>query len=144
MITLIMGAEDAVLETNRRFYQALTELNLEAMASVWLEEPWVRCIHPGWPMLSGWHDVMESWRRIFENTVEHRVCPGDVSVRLFGDLAWVACVERINVSSPAGDRFSFAQGTNLFLNTESGWRMVLHHASFLPVEGSPEPPPTVH
>jgi ketosteroid isomerase-like protein len=139
-----MSAEEAVQEANRRFYQALTDLDLAAMASVWLEEPWIRCIHPGWPMLSGWHDVMESWRRIFENTAQHQVSPDDVSVRLFGDLAWVLCVERINMSSPASDGLSFAQGTNLFLATDSGWRMVLHHASLLPVEGSPEPPPVVH
>ena len=139
-----MSVEEEILEVNRRFYQALSDLDLEAMTGVWLEEPWVRCVHPGWPMLSGWDDVMESWNRIFDNTAKHQVSPDNVSVRLFGEMAWVLCLERIAASSSAGSLVSFAQGTNLFLTTASGWRLVLHHASVLPVEGSPEPAPTVH
>jgi len=139
-----VSVEEEILEVNRRFYQALSDLDLEAMTGVWLEEPWVRCVHPGWPMLSGWDDVMESWNRIFDNTAKHQVSPDNVSVRLFGEMAWVLCRERIAASSSAGSLVSFAQGTNLFLTTASGWRLVLHHASVLPVEGSPEPAPTVH
>ncbi len=144
MIGRVVSVEEEILEANRRFYQALTDLDLEAMGGVWLEEPWVRCVHPGWPMLSGWDDVMESWKRIFDNTATHQVSPGNVSVRLFGEMAWVLCLERIAASSSAGSLVSFAQGTNLFLTTASGWRLVLHQASVLPVEGPPEPTPTVH
>jgi hypothetical protein len=140
----VVSADEEVLEANRRFYQALTDLNLEAMVRVWLEEPWVQCVHPGWPMLRGWDDVMESWKRIFDNTAKHRVSPDDVSVRLFGEMAWVLCLERIAASSSTGSVVSLAQCTNLFLATASGWRMVLHHASVLPMEGLPEPSPTVH
>ncbi len=88
MIGRVVSSEEDVLEANRRFYQALSDLDLDAMASVWLEEPWVRCVHPGWPMLSGWDDVMESWKRIFDNTATRQVSPGNVSVRLFGEIAW--------------------------------------------------------
>ena len=139
-----MDPEKEVLEVNRRFYQALTDLDLSAMASVWLEESWVRCVHPGWPMLSGWDDVMESWKRIFDNTAEQRVSPDNVSVQLFGEIAWVLCLERITSTSSAGRLVSFAQGTNLFLATAAGWRMVLHHASVLPVTRPPKSKMTVH
>jgi len=139
-----MGAEEEVLEANRRFYLALTNLDLAAMGTVWLEEPWIQCVHPGWPMLHGWDDVMESWKRIFDNTAEQRVTPDDVSLRLLGELAWVACLERITSASSAGRFVSFAQCTNLFVPTSAGWRMVLHHASVLPVEKPPEPTMTVH
>jgi SnoaL-like domain len=139
-----VSAEDDVLEANRRFYRALTDLDFPVMASVWLEEPWVQCVHPGWPLLSGWHDVMESWKRIFDNTANLQVTPDDVSVRLFGELAWVLCLERIAAPSSAGSMISFAQSTNLYLTTSSGWRMVLHHASVLLVEGPPERTQMVH
>jgi ketosteroid isomerase-like protein len=139
-----VSAEEDVLEANRRFYRALTDLDFPAMASCWLEEPWVQCVHPGWPMLRGWDDVMESWKRIFDNTASLQVSPDDVSVRLFGELAWVLCLEHIAAPSSAGSIVSFAQSTNLYLSTSSGWRMVLHHASVLPVEGPPEPTQMVH
>lgn len=139
-----MSAEEEVLEANDRFYRALTDQDLPAMAGVWLEEAWVRCIHPGWPMMSGWDEVMESWKRIFANTVEQQVSPENVSVQVFGEMAWVLCLERIAATSSATSLVSFAQGTNLFLATASGWRMVLHHASILPVERPSGPKPMVH
>jgi hypothetical protein len=129
-----MGPEEEVLEANRRFYQALTDLDLAAMEEVWLHETWVKCVHPGWQMLSGWDAVLESWKRIFGHTESHRVQPTNASVRLFGELGWVLCLEQIMTRPGAGDPVSFAQGTNLFLHTPSGWRMVLHHASVVPLE----------
>ena len=139
-----MGAEQEVLEANDRFYQALTELDAGAMEEIWLREAWVRCVHPGWQMLSGWDEVLESWRQIFANTMSHRVEASDVTVRLFGELAWVLCLERIVGSPESGTPVSFAQGTNLFVETPSGWRMILHHASVVPVELPPETSSTVH
>jgi hypothetical protein len=139
-----VSAEEDVLEANRRFYQALTELDVEAMERIWLHESWVRCVHPGWQMLSGWDDVLESWKQIFSHTGSHRVKPGNISARLFGELAWVLCLERIEARPESGSLVSFAQGTNVFLHTASGWRMILHHASVVPVEVPPEPSGTVH
>ena len=101
MIGRVVSSEEDVLEANRRFYQALSDLDLDAMASVWLEEPWVRCVHPGWPMLSGWDDVMESWKRIFDNTA---TASGESGQRLGAVVrrdSLVLCLERIAASSSA-------------------------------------------
>ncbi len=51
MMTGVVSAEQAVLEANHRFYQALSELDTEAMEQIWLHEPWVRCVHPTGQML---------------------------------------------------------------------------------------------
>lgn len=144
MMTGVVSAEQAVLEANQRFYQALSELDTEAMEQIWLHEPWVRCIHPGWQVLSGWDDVWQSWRQIFSNTLSHQVEASDITVRLFGELAWVLCLERIIGRPESGNLVSFAQGTNLFVSTSAGWRMVLHHASMVPVGMPPETSTTVH
>ena len=36
---------------------------------MWLPADFIKCIHPGWELLTGWERIMESWRLIFENTV---------------------------------------------------------------------------
>ena len=41
MMTGIVSAEQAVLEANQRFYQSLSELDMEAMEQIWLHELWV-------------------------------------------------------------------------------------------------------
>ena len=144
MMTGVVSAEQAVLEANQRFYQALSEMDADAMEQIWLHEPWVRCIHPGWQLLSSWDDVRESWRQIFRSTGSHQVEASEVKVRLFGELAWALCLERITSRPDSGNPISLAQGTNLFLRTPSGWRMVLHHASVVPFEMPPETSTTVH
>ena len=59
---------------------------------VWLKEPNIVCIHPGWAKLSGWGPVMESWARIFDNTFEMKFELDDIEVIISGDIA-VAVVE---------------------------------------------------
>ena len=135
---------DPVLQANRKFYAALSSLDLQSMTEVWLNEDWVRCIHPGWAPLEGWPAVQESWQRIFENTENMHVSIGGVFVTMNGDMAWVACVERI--STTAGNRMDigYVQATNLFVRKGDVWRMVLHHSSNLPAEPDSEGEETVH
>ncbi|MDQ3011608.1 MAG: nuclear transport factor 2 family protein, partial [Acidobacteriota bacterium] len=38
----------AVKEANERFYRALENADLHAMAAIWLHDTWVKCVHPGW------------------------------------------------------------------------------------------------
>lgn len=138
--------EDLVLAQHRAFYRALSDCNLEAMDRVWLHAPWVRCIHPGWELLIGWDAVRASWEGIFGNQPSHIIEAGDVTVRFAEELSWVSAIERIRSRGSV----SFTAATNLFHRTEHGWRMVLHHASILPVTAVPdvseldEPPGLVH
>ncbi|HSF20057.1 MAG TPA: nuclear transport factor 2 family protein [Vicinamibacteria bacterium] len=135
-----MQAEERVRERNAAFYRALTQLDLDAMERLWLHTDWVRCIHPGWELLIGWRAVRASWEGIFQHTERHRVDVGDVAIHLSGALGWVSCVERIDVRG----RVSFTAATNLFQETTDGWRMILHHASIIPVTELAAQPGLVH
>jgi hypothetical protein len=64
--TRFMSDRQAILEANRIFYQAFASLDADAMGAVWLRDPRIICIHPGWNRLVGWGPVMNSWERIFE------------------------------------------------------------------------------
>lgn len=128
-----MSAREELREINERFYRSLETLDLASMEGVWLPEPWVRCIHPGWDVLVGWDDIRDSWRRIFENTPWIRVTATQVEIEVFGDIALVGCAENITTGQDGDVGVAVAQATNLFKRTPDGWRMIHHHASSAPV-----------
>ncbi len=120
-------------ETNAAFYRAVEELDLGAMDRLWLHEPWVRCIHPGWDLLVGWQLIRQSWQQIFSGTRWIRVTPTGVDVQILGDVGMVGCAENITATSDGDVGVAVAQATNLFLLTGEGWRMFHHHSSPAPV-----------
>lgn len=118
-----------VEDANAGFYRAFEALDLAEMDRIWAHDAHVRCVHPGWPMIAGWDAVRASWQTIFENTQEMRFTLSDVTVNVGADLAWVTCTE--NILAEAGERISVTAilATNLFERTDSGWRLIHHHAS---------------
>jgi len=119
----------AVAEANARFYRAFEALDLPAMDAVWAHGEDVKCVHPGWPLLTGWPAVRESWRAIFENTEEMRFTIADVRVEIHGVLGWVTCTE--NILSDVRGRVAVTAilATNLFTRVDDAWLLVHHHAS---------------
>ena len=119
----------AVTEANARFYRAFEALDLAAMEAVWARGEHVKCVHPGWPLLTGWPAVRESWRAIFENTEEMRFTISDVRVETGGLLGWVTCTE--NILSDVGGRVAVTAilATNLFTRVDDAWFLIHHHAS---------------
>jgi len=130
-----MNAEDriSVEQANTAFYRALESSLIERMDEVWAHEPWVRCVHPGWDMLTGWLQVRESWMMIFEGGQKMRASPSDVSVYLSGDFAWVSCTENITIFNESSFDSAQAVATNLFIRRDGRWLMVHHHASPIPL-----------
>ena len=128
-----MSEVEELRAVNERFYKALEELDLEQMQRLWLHEPWVRCIHPGWDVLVGWEQVRESLEQIFASTGWMRVTPTECNIHVFGDVGMVACAENITASRDSDVGVAVAQATNLFRRTPEGWRMFHHHASPAPV-----------
>src|SRR6266545_2904399 len=120
-------------EVDERLDRGREELDLEEMERLWLHEPWVRCIHPGWDVLVGWERVRESLAQIFASTHWMRVTPTECEVQIFGEIGMVACAENITASRDSDVGVAVAQATNLFRRTLEGWRMFHHHASPAPV-----------
>jgi len=114
---------------NRAFYQSFERLDLDAMRALWLDDPMVRCVHPGGEVLVGRERVIASWGAIFANTERIRFDIEDLAIELVGDMGWVTSVERIKTKTDDGPLTSEAAVTNLFVRLDGEWRMVLHHAS---------------
>ena len=139
-----MTTEQEVAEANANFYRAFEALKIEAMERVWAKDGEIQCGHPGWRILRGWGPVMESWKRIFENTPSMQFTLTDVKVEVRGELAWVTLYENLN-SSIQGQSYSAAiLTTNMFQRTPDGWRMILHHGSPVSQPADQDENSTVH
>jgi len=131
-------------EAEQAFYGAFQQADLDAMMGVWAEDEEVYCVHPSGPRLSGIDQVRASWRQLFANgatlrfQLRHRHC-----LRV-GMLAVHSVYEQITaVGSRQGPALAIA--TNVYQNTESGWRMIAHHASPVPgVLADDSPPGVLH
>ncbi len=132
--TANVDEELAIAEANERFYEALEAGDLTAMETVWLHADWVKCVHPGWELITGWEGVSESWRRIFENSGGMRVSAREVRIKISGDFSWVSCTESLAIflDSSSAPVTATTAATNLFHRIGSEWLMVHHHASPTP------------
>ena len=126
-----MSDDAEVVEANARFYRAFEALDIAEMDRVWAHGEHVKCVHPGWPLLTGWEAVRESWETIFTNTEEMRFTLSNVSAVVGGEQAWVTCTE--NILSEVAGRVTVTAilATNLFERDGAGWRLVHHHASHI-------------
>jgi len=118
---------------NQEFYRTLDTASLEAMDRIWLHEDWVRCVHPGWDVITGWKEVRQSWDRIFQGDQKMKVSTGDVSVCPIGEVALVTCIENIMIFEGADFDSMQAIATNVFVNRDGRWLMAHHHASAIPI-----------
>ena len=123
---------EQVIEANLNFYFALESLDVELMEDVWLMDANACCIHPGGERLAGWDAIRATWERIFKSTTHMRVDITNVAVEVHGTVAWVTCLE--NITTAAGTQMHRARAfaTNIFtFEEDSGWMLVLHHASLV-------------
>jgi len=127
--------EERVAAANADFYQAIETGDIDLMARVWAEEdqaPDLVCVNPGWPMLRGRAEIMRAWSLVMANIPYIQYVLTETRVGVSGDIAIVTCEE--NVLTAEDDKPGFVAGgrvvtTNLFVETEQGWRMWSHHAS---------------
>lgn len=124
-----MPDQDAVLQANRAFYDAIESLDNEQMESVWDPDPSVTCVHPGWPIMSGRDKVLQSWSTIFDNTIVMQFTVTEFSVLVAGDLAWVICTESLRSVVAGRVNEATVEATNVFRRRNTQWRLVHHHGS---------------
>jgi ketosteroid isomerase-like protein len=110
----------AILFANEAFYRAFADRDLKAMEAAWSKEAPVTCLHPGWGVLAGRDEVLESWKRILENESAPAIACRKPQVFLHGEVAMVICYEEIEGQ--------FLVATNLFRHEGRQWRLIHHQA----------------
>ncbi len=124
---------EGVLKVNEMFYNALGTRNLELMDEVWVKDQRAGCAHPGWIMLRGWQAIRQSWENVFDPNDQVDIRLSNITVEIKGDVAWVACIQQLIYIKRDPIGISVSQSTNIFERNDSGWRMILHHASPIPI-----------
>ena len=135
-----MSDKEAVRQANRAFYDAFETLEVERMERIWLQEPHIICIHPGWRPLSGWGPIMNSWERIFDSTFEMKFDIAEVQLLLHGDVAIVVVQENLTQRGYDGVSKSTVLATNVYERVGNEWKLVLHHGSPVAMPRADEPP----
>lgn len=133
------------------FYEAFTHCDLEAMMAVWADDDDIYCVHPNGPRVCGVEHVRESWRQIFASGQRLTFQLREQHYVQGMMLAVHSVYENITIAGEREPRRPVI-ATNVYIRTESGWRMVAHHASPspAPVAGTraePQrsaPPKTLH
>ena len=115
-----MSAAEEVLQANELFYQAFNLKDVAAMEAMWAIEHAVSCVHPGWNVIEGRDEVLDSWRSILENPNQPRIVTGGATASLFGEVALVLCRELV-AGSPL-------VATNVFVREKGEWRLMHHHS----------------
>ncbi len=110
------------------FYHALEQRDLNEIMLAWAEDDEIVCIHPMGPVLEGIESVRESWGVICDSG--QKLSFEIDSIRYSESSELAVHILRENIAM-AGDPPKLASMlvTNIYRQTEDGWRMVLHHAS---------------
>lgn len=124
--------EELILEVNERFYRALGTRDLGLMDTVFVRDERAGCTHPGWVMLRGWEAIRQSWENFFDPEDRLAIKLHNVTVDINGDAACVTCVQELMYVKRNPVMMNVSISTNIFERTESGWLMVIHHASPIP------------
>lgn len=122
---------ESLIHANARFYETFEELNFAAMREMWEKSDRVYCCHPGWTPLKGERPVLDSWKRIIENTTTISFTLTHVDAHVAGAVGIVTLYETI-ASRVGHERHSSSTAvTNLFaFDPASGaWKIFHHHAS---------------
>ena len=126
------------------FYDALERADLEALMAVWAEDEEIVCIQPGGPRMTGYANVREVWRRIFENG-QRLVVTLSQPVVLQGMLVTVhSLCEQISLSGGTADQTAPLVAPNVYVRGAHGWRLLVHHASPAPPDALGDIPKTLH
>lgn len=116
---------DDVHAANDAFYAAHELRDLSAMSDVWEHTDRTVCVHPGWPILRGWDQIEESWKRIFDGSGRNQFIITNLSAQVVGEMAWVVLEENL---VDRGETHALA-ATNVFGRRDGEWKLIAHHGS---------------
>ncbi|CAE6132060.1 unnamed protein product [Arabidopsis arenosa] len=118
----------AIISVNTEFFSIIRDRALQAMARLWLNSDYVKCIHASGELFSGYNEVMQSWQLCFnwEQGFDFQV--HTVRTRILTDMAWVTMKAYLNVD---GGPFLI---TNVFEFHNGRWHMVHHHSSVMLID----------
>ncbi len=133
----------SLLAANEGFYRVFEALDFPAMEALWEKSGRVFCVHPGWAVLRGERPVLDSWRRIIENTASMHFDLLQVEARVEGRLGIVTLHEHISSQLGHQRHTSSVVSTTIFAFDPAapGWKIFHHQPSHTAIPDDPEQGP---
>ncbi len=127
------------LAVHRAFYDAVETGDVDLMASLWVDDPEVSCVHPGAVPLRGTAAVLRSWTVLMANVGYIQFFLTDVEVSMLPrgsaepGIAVITCTENIlsgqELSSPEAFAGGKAVCTSILVHEAGAWKFWSRHAS---------------
>ncbi len=115
-------------EAEAAFYDAFEQRNLDGMMQVWDDDDTIVCIHPMGQRLEAYQSIREGWHQIFAaGSLMHFTVSEQIYIQ-DAQLAIHMVQEHILLDDEEQPRPP-VYSTNIYRLGESGWHMILHHAS---------------
>ena len=124
-----METTDSLIEANTRFYRAFELFDIEEMNELWDKDLAVTCIHPGWPLIQGRSEILQSWINIFNNTMVMQFTITESSIKIEGEWGWIVCTEPLRSVVNGKVNEGRVEATNIFRRVKNQWYLVHHHGS---------------
>jgi ketosteroid isomerase-like protein len=124
--------EEAVLNANQKFYEALSAGSIEGISAACAHDPDVTALHEtSTEVAVGWPAVLDTWKAVpFESFAELSCVMTKPAIKVHGSVAWVAGLESVRGKTKNGEAFALtALGTNIYEKRGDSWLIVHHHAS---------------
>lgn len=122
-------SDNTIDQMEDTFYEAFMQGDLEALMAVWWMDDSIECVHPFGPRLTGYKEVYSSWQEVINQSRGMAVERKRVHQHGDGDLVVHTVVEEVSWNSDDGRHSTEIMSTHVYRNTETGWRLVLRHAS---------------
>ncbi len=114
------------LQVEESFYQAFRTRDIELMKNIWDKTDEVICIHPGSPRIYSFDLIIASWEQIFQAQSGTMIDITDPVYKLQENVSIHYVKETLSVNDKA---MASVYATNIYQQTEHGWKMIAHHAS---------------
>ena len=130
-----MSAEDEVRGASKQFYAALSAMaggNAAALADIWSHGAGVTAMHPIGGRQVGWDAVQSSFKGVAELSSGGSVELADQLIRVAGDVAYEAGVERGRLTLGGHEVTIEHRVTNIYQREGGAWKLVHHHTDVAP------------
>jgi ketosteroid isomerase-like protein len=114
------------LQVEESFYQAFRNRSIELMKDIWDRTDEVICIHPGSPRIYSFELIIASWQQIFSAHHGTMIDISDIVYKLQDDVS----IHYVKETPSVNDKpVASVYATNIYQQTDDGWKMIAHHAS---------------
>ncbi len=114
------------LQVEEYFYRAFRTGSIELMKDIWDKTDEVICIHPGSPRIYSFDLIIASWKQIFSAQSGTSIEISEPVYKLLDGISVHYVKETLSISNKT---VVSVYATNIYRQTQDGWKMIAHHAS---------------